>query len=60
MVFSDSDDADEIEKFLSANGTAEMARNIRQGIEQIRLSAAWKQRDEATIINFMKNQTRQA
>jgi len=53
MVFASSEVADEIESFLAANGTPEMSRSIKQGVERIRIQADWRKRDLEAIASFL-------
>lgn len=51
--FADNQTADEVEKFFKKNGVPGIERSVQQGLEKIRLHAAWRDRDQVELTDFL-------
>ncbi|HSX47957.1 MAG TPA: M1 family metallopeptidase [Candidatus Nanoarchaeia archaeon] len=51
--FADNAVADEVEKFFKKNMVPGIERSVQQGLEKIRLQAAWRDRDEDELVKFL-------
>lgn len=53
--FSSEEKANEIEKFFASRNSQGTERAVQQSLENIRLNAAWLQRDAEAIKNYLKS-----